>query len=95
MSVILFNSSLEIGGWLNSATQNITGSMTVTVILVVLLLLCIGALFRIPLLFFLILGLPLLVVFALWDVTGGAMTILLIVIFIIGWALAKSMFGWR
>lgn len=93
--VDLFNSSLEIGGWLSSATQNITGNMFVTVILVVMLLLCIGALFRIPIVFFLILVLPLFIVFALWDVTGGAMTLLMIIIFVLGWQLAKVIFSYR
>lgn len=93
--VEFFNTSLEIGGWLNTATTNVTGNMFITVVLVLLLLLCIVALFRIPILFFLILALPLFIIFGLWDLTGGAMTLLLIVIFIIGWNIAKYIFAYR
>jgi hypothetical protein len=95
MSIVFFNTSLEIGGWLTAATSNITGSMFVTGVFVVLLLLCIAALFRIPIIFFLIVSLPLFIIFGLWDVTGGMMTFLMIVIIIIGWALAKTIFAYR
>lgn len=95
MSVVLFNTSLEIGAWLENATQNITGNQFVTVVFVILLLLCIAGLFRIPLVFFMIIALPLLIIFSLWDVTNGAMTLLVVVIFIIGWQLAKTLFAYR
>lgn len=95
MTTVFFNTSLEIGAWLSNATQNITGDMFVTVVFVILLLLAIAALFRIPLVLFLIISLPLLIIFGLWDTTGGSMTLLLIVIFIIGWNLAKVVFAYR
>lgn len=93
--VTFFNETLEIGAFLANSTQNITGDMFITVVFVMFLLIGIAALFRIPLVFFLIIGLPLLIIFGLWDVTGGSMTMLMIAIIILGFAIAKTIFAYR
>lgn len=95
MSIILFNTSLEIGSWLQTATQNITGSYAITVLFVLFFLLAIAALFRIPIIFYLILTLPLLIIFSMWDTTMQVAAILSCAVLIIGWQLGKSFFLYR
>lgn len=91
----LFNSSLEFGSLFNQMTLNFTGSITITLIIVLLFLLVIGLLFRIPVMLVLIVLLPLIMVFAEFDYTGGFYTILSIIAIILGFILAKTMFSYR
>lgn len=93
--VDLFNSSLELGSLFNQMTLNFTGSITITLIIVLLFLLVIALLFRIPVMLGLIVLLPIIIVFADFDYTGGFYTILSILAIVLGFMLAKTMFSYR
>ena len=93
--VTLFNSSLDIGNLINATTQNVTGDITSTLLLIVVLFLMVALLFREPMILFGLLMIPLIIVFAMFEGSGGLFyTILTIIGIIIGWQFAKIIMGW-
>lgn len=93
--VTLFNSSLDIGGLINVTTQNVTGSVTMTLLLIVVLFLLVALLFRAPMMMFGLLMIPLIIIFAITEGSGGLFyTILTVFGIIIGWQFAKIIMGW-
>jgi hypothetical protein len=93
--VTLFNSTLDIGMILNATTQNVTGSLTMTLLLVVLLLVMIGLLFRSPMMLLGLLMIPLLIIFAMFEGWGGLFyTILTVLAIVLAWQFAKIIIGW-
>jgi Sec-independent protein secretion pathway component TatC len=93
--VTLFNDTLDIGMILNATTQNVTGSLTMTLLLVILLLVMIGLLFRSPMILLGLLMLPLIIIFAIYEGWGGLFyTILTVLAIILAWQFAKIIIGW-
>lgn len=93
--VTLFNSTLDIGSILNATTTNVTGSLTLTLLMVVVLLFLIAMLFREPVILFGLIILPLLIIFAIYEGAGGFFyTFLMIIGLIIAWQFAKIIMGW-
>ena len=75
-----FNSSLEIGGFLNTTTSNFTGSEFLTMLIIVLLLFMVAMLFHMPELLFAIIVAPLLVVFGLADPAFTSVSSLMLIV---------------
>jgi hypothetical protein len=95
--MILFNSTLDIGGLISSTTNNVTGSVTMTLLLIVVLLLLIALLFREPIVLFGLLIVPIVIVFASYESQNGGTlfyTLLGILGVIFGWQFAKIIMGW-
>jgi hypothetical protein len=93
--MILFNSTLDIGMWIDHATTDVTGSLTITLLLILVFFLLVALLFRAPMILAGLLMLPLLMVFASFEGWGGVFyTILTIFGIIIGWQFAKIIMGW-
>jgi hypothetical protein len=93
--VTLFNESLDIGSILNATTSNMTGSLTLTFLLVVVVLFLIAMLFREPVMLFGLFILPLIIVFAIGEGWGGLFyTILTVIGIILAWQFAKIIMGW-
>jgi hypothetical protein len=93
--MVLFNVSLEIGSWIATATNDITGSVFLTLLILLVFLIAIAMLFRTPMLMVFVLLIPLLIVFSEYDTTGGFTTILALVVIVIGWLMAKLFFAYR
>ena len=62
-----FNSSLEIGSFLNTTTNNFTGSEFLTLLIIVMLFFLVAMLFHMPEFLFAIVIAPLLITFGLVD----------------------------
>ena len=93
--VTLFNESLDIGSILNATTSNMTGSLTLTLLMVIILLFLIAMLFREPVILFGLFILPLVIIFAIHEGWGGLFyTILTIIGIILAWQFAKIIMGW-
>jgi hypothetical protein len=93
--MIYFNTSLDIGAWISHATSDVTGSLTITLLLVIVFLLLVALLFRIPMVLAGLFMLPLFVVFAVYEGSGGLFyTILTIFGVILAWQFAKIIMGW-
>jgi len=93
--VTIFNSTLDIGQVLSGTTTNVTGSLDVTLVMVVVLMLMIATLFRSPIILILLLLIPMIVVFSIYQGAGGLFyTILIIIGIIIAWQFAKIIMGW-
>ena len=93
--VTLFNSSLDIGSILSATTLNVTGSDTLTFLLVIVLFLLVAMLFKEPILLFGLLMIPLIIVFAIAEGWGSLFyTILTIIGIILAWQFAKIIMGW-
>jgi hypothetical protein len=75
-----FNSSLEIGSFLNTTTSNVTGSDFLTLLIMVLLFFMVGILFHMPELLFAIVIAPLLVTFGLVDPAFTSVSTLMLII---------------
>jgi hypothetical protein len=78
---LLFNSSLELGSWINASNTNLTGSLFMTLLLIFLALIMIAELFKLPEFLYLIPLLPVAVIFAVSD-TGFRVILGLIAIFL-------------
>jgi len=93
--MIIFSNSSDIGLWIISATTNVTGSLTLSLLLILVFFLLIAFLFRAPMILAGLLLIPLLIVFSVYEGWGGLFyTILTIVGIIIGWQFAKIIMGW-
>lgn len=93
--MILFNDTLEIGRWIQSATVNVTGDLSMTLLIIVVLLLLIALIFKEPLILFGLIILPLIIVFATYEGVGGLFyTVLTVFGVIIAWQFAKIIIGW-
>lgn len=88
-----FNSSLEIGNFLNTTTANVTGNEFITLIFILILIVTVAMLFHMPELLLAIVITPLMVVFGLADPSFGAITQLLFII--IGVLIAVRMILFR
>lgn len=76
-----FNSSLEIGSFLNTTTSNFTGSEFLTLMIFFLMFFVVAMLFHMPEILFALVIAPLLVVFGLADPTfNGVTTVVFIVV---------------
>jgi len=69
--ITIFNSTLDIGQVLSGTTTNVTGSLDVTLVMVVVLMLMIATLFRSPMILILLLLIPMIVVFSIYQGAGG------------------------
>ena len=93
--VTLFNSTLDIGSILLATTQNMTGSESMTYLLVIVLMILIAFLFREPMILVFLLLIPLIIVFAIQLGKGSIFyTILCIVGIVLAWQFAKIIMGW-
>ena len=93
--VTLFNSTLDIGQILNATTLNVTGSDSITYMLLFLLIIMIALLFRSPMVLVFLISIPLIVILAIAEGVGGLFfTILSIILIIVGWQFAKILMGW-
>ena len=93
--MILFNETLDIGSWISHATTDVTGSITLTLLLIVIFFLLVAFLFREPMVLVGLLLVPLFMVFAVYEGWGGLFyTLLMIVGIVIAWQFAKIIFGW-
>jgi hypothetical protein len=93
--VTLFNSTLDIGQILNATTLNVTGSDSLTYMLLFLLIIMIALLFRSPMVLVFLISIPLIVILAVAEGVGGLFfTILSIILIIVGWQFAKILMGW-
>lgn len=75
-----FNSSLEIGSFLNTTTSNVTGSDFLTLLLTFLLFFTVAILFHMPEILFAIVIAPLLVTFGLVDPAFTSVTMLVFIV---------------
>ena len=93
--VTLFNSTLDIGQILNATTTNVTGSDSLTYMLLFLLIIMIALLFRSPIVLVFLISIPLLIILAIAEGWGGVFyTILTIIVIMIAWQFAKIIMGW-
>jgi len=93
--VTIFNNTLDIGQILNATTLNVTGSDSLTYMLLFLLIIMIALLFRSPIVLVFLISIPLLIILAMAEGIGGLFyTILTIVAIIIAWQFAKILMGW-
>jgi hypothetical protein len=93
--VTLFNSTLDIGQILNATTTNVTGSNSLTYMLLFLLIIMIALLFRSPIVLVFLISIPLLIILAIAEGWGGVFyTILTIIVIMIAWQFAKIIMGW-
>jgi hypothetical protein len=93
--VTLFNSTLDIGNVMNATTTNMTGSLTLTLLLIIILFLMIATLFRSPILLIMLLLIPLIIIFSMYEGWGGLFyTILTIIGIMVAWQFAKIIIGW-
>lgn len=93
--VTLFNSTLDIGRIIESTTSNVTGNLGMTLLLIVVLFLVIGLLFRAPILLLGLIMIPMFTVFATYEGWGGLFyTILTVFGLVIAWQFAKIFMGW-
>jgi len=93
--VVIFNESLEIGSWITSATNNLTGDIATSLLILLLLLIMIAMLFKTPMILFLVLIFPVLIVFSQYDTSGMFWTLLIIVACILGFFIAKGFFAYK
>ena len=93
--VTLFNESLDIGSLITATTQNVTGDLSLTLLMIVVFFVMIAMLFREPMMLVMLLLIPLLVIFSVYEGFGGIFyTILTIVVIALAWQFAKVLIGW-
>lgn len=98
--VTIFSNTSDIGGLISSTTSNVTGDLSMTLLLIVVLLFMIAMLFKEPFILFGLIILPLIIIFAIYEAqTQGLFgnlfySILSIVGLIIAWQFAKVIMGW-
>lgn len=64
----VFNSSLEMGSFLQASTEHVTGSWFVTLLFIVLILIVIAGIFKMPETLYIIPLLPILLIFSSVDI---------------------------
>ena len=93
--VNIFNSTLDIGSVINTTTTNVTGSISLTLLLILAFFLILATLFRSPTILVFVLLIPLLTIFSIYEGWGGIFyTILTIIGIMVAWQFAKIIMGW-